>query len=164
MQKDSQLVKHNLNQLFIKWRSQKRNYSKISQSTDPTGTEHGHKLWIFLHLWQLYCFLAFKYPTLSPNAQPHLGDNTRNCINSGLFKQSLWMKHYGHLCLKRTLLWSTSRAIQYLDLGPIQKTKHRSLVKTAVKYKDKSGKTRYKGAGSALKGTQFLLCSHWFAV
>ena len=79
-----------------------------------------------------------------------------------MYKQALWMKHYGHMCLKRTLLWSTSPVIGRLDLGPIQKSKHKSLVKTAEKYKDKSGKTRYKGTGAVLKGTQFLACSTRF--
>ena len=76
----------------------------------------------------------------------------------GLYKQALWMKHWGHMCLKRTLLWSTSPKISKLNLGPIQKGQHKSLVKTAEKYKDKQGKDRYKGTGKALKGTQFLDC------
>lgn len=65
------------------------------------------------------------------------------------------MKHFGHLCLKRTLLWSISFAVEKLDLGPIQKGVHKSLVQTANKYKDKKGNTRYKGAGATLKATQF---------
>lgn len=72
------------------------------------------------------------------------------------------MKHYGHMCLKRTLLWSTSRTIASLDLGPIQKGKHRSLVKTAEKYTDKRGQTRYKGTGKVLKNTQLLVCNGGF--
>lgn len=75
-----------------------------------------------------------------------------------MYRQALWMKHYGHMCLKRTLLWSTSAAIACMDLGPVVKGQHKSLVKTAQKYQDKSGRTRYKGTGSALKGTQFLDC------
>ena len=75
---------------------------------------------------------------------------------SGFYRQALWMKHFGHMCLKRTLLWSTSRALTHLDLGPIQKGKHRSLIKTAIKYKDKEGRARYKGAGKQLKDTQLL--------
>ena len=77
---------------------------------------------------------------------------------SGLYRQAFWMKHWGHMCLKRTVIWSTSSKIQKLDLGPIQKGKHKSLVKTAEKYKDKAGKDRYKGTGKALKGTQFVDC------
>lgn len=71
-----------------------------------------------------------------------------------LYRQAMWMKHFGHACLKRTLLWSTSEAVKYLDLGPIKKNQHKSEVKTAHKYQDRSGKTRYKGAGKDLKGTQ----------
>lgn len=83
---------------------------------------------------------------------------------SGMFRQALWMKHFGHLCLKRTLLWSLSPAIRYLDLGPIRKGQHKSMVQTAIKYQDRSGKTRYKGAGATLKNTQFLVCNWLFKV
>ncbi len=65
------------------------------------------------------------------------------------------MKLHGHMCLKRTLLWSLSPAIRILDLGRVQKSKHKSLVKTALKYKDAKGVERYKGS-KELKGTQFL--------
>lgn len=75
--------------------------------------------------------------------------------SSDLFRQAFWMKLHGHLCLKRTALWSVSPAIRLLDLGPIQKSIHKSLVSTATKYKDAKGKTRYKGS-SDLKGTQSL--------
>lgn len=44
--------------------------------------------------------------------------------------------------------------ISTLDLGPIQKSKHKSLVKTAEKYLDSSGRRRYKGNGKVLKNTQ----------
>lgn len=72
----------------------------------------------------------------------------------GLYRQSLWMKLYGHMCLKRTLLWSTSPWIRTFDLGKIQKSKHRSLLKTAEKYRDRNGVLRYKGPRN-LKGTEF---------
>ena len=75
-------------------------------------------------------------------------------LASGLYRQAFWMKHYGHMCLKRTLVWSISPAILLLDLGPVIKGIHKSEVKTALKYIDKSGKTRYKGNGKTLKGTQ----------
>ena len=42
------------------------------------------------------------------------------------------------------------------DKGPIKKGTHKSLVKTAAKYVDKEGKTRYKGTGKDLKNTQLL--------
>ena len=45
--------------------------------------------------------------------------------------------------------------------GPIRKGQHKSMVQTAIKYKDRSGKTRYKGAGATLKNTQFLVCNWW---
>lgn len=73
------------------------------------------------------------------------------------------MKLWGHMCLKRTLLWSTSWKIQCLDLGPIQKACHKSLVATTVKYIDGSGANRYKGS-KALKSTQSLGSSFFFAI
>ena len=42
-----------------------------------------------------------------------------------------------------------------MDLGPINKKDHKSLVRTAEKYMDKEGKARYKGTGSTLRNTQF---------
>ena len=66
------------------------------------------------------------------------------------------MKHFGHKCLKRTIVWSTSKAIRLLNFGPIKKNTHKSLVPTTRKYKDRDGKTRYTGAGASLKKTQFL--------
>lgn len=68
----------------------------------------------------------------------------------------MWMKHYGHLCLKRTLLWSTSHYIREFDMGRICKRKHKSLVSTAKKYQDREGRVRYQGT-RALKSTEFLI-------
>ena len=82
-----------------------------------------------------------------------VGQSFHGC--PGLYRQAMWMKHFGHACLKRTLLWSISEAVQYLDLGPITKNHHKYMVKTAIKYQDKSGKRRYKGAGKDFKRTQF---------
>lgn len=75
--------------------------------------------------------------------------------NLDLFRQALWMKLWGHPCLKRTFLWSTSRVISVLDLGKIVKTRHQSLIKTTRKYIGKDGKTKYHGT-KALKSTEFL--------
>lgn len=65
------------------------------------------------------------------------------------------MKLYGHKCLKRTLIWSSSPGISLLNLGNIAKSKHKSTVATARKYRDKNGVLRYHGL-PALKDTQFL--------
>ena len=86
-------------------------------------------------------------------------DSLSVLLASGFYRQAFWMKHFGHQCLKRTLTWSTSWAINEFDLGPIKKTIHKSLVQTTVKYIDGKGSTRYKGAGAALKNTQFLACN-----
>ena len=90
---------------------------------------------------------------ISHGSPSGVGQSFHGC--PGLYRQAMWMKHFGHTCLKRTLLWSISEAVQYLDLGPIKKNQHKSLVNTAIKYQDKSGKRLYKGAGKDLKRTQF---------
>lgn len=93
---------------------------------------------VFWFLWVFGCFFSaparstpyfLNPPWLTP---PILG----------VYRQALWMKLWGHMCLKRTLLWSTSWKIQCLDLGPIQKACHKSLVATTVKYIDGSGANR----------------------
>ena len=107
------------------------------------------KNWCFSQLWLWIPSVL----TLAPSVP--------ECIlASGMFRQALWMKHFGHTYLKLTLLWSTSKAISLLDLGKIQKGVRKSEVKTAEKYQDKSGKWRYKGTGKVLKNTQLLVRSH----
>ena len=63
------------------------------------------------------------------------------------------MKHFGHKCLKRTLLWSSAPCINLVNLGPLPKGQHKSDVAVTKKYRDKNGKLRYHGL-PALKGTQ----------
>ena len=72
-----------------------------------------------------------------------------------MFRQALWMGLFKHQTPKRTLLWSTSRAIGLFNLGTLTKHNYRSLVSTTKRYRDKQGKVRYQGS-DALKGTQHL--------
>ena len=66
----------------------------------------------------------------------------------------MWMGHYHHQTPKRTLLVSNSEEIAALKKGPLRKCK-KSKVKTAIKYKNRDGKTCYKGTPQ-LRGTQLL--------
>ena len=91
------------------------------------------------------------------NFYPMHGSRAFFC-RSKVWKQKFWMKKWGHNCLKPTILWSSSRAIRSFFAGPLQKGFYTSAVQTCVKYKDKAGKTRYKGS-KHLKGTQLPSCN-----
>lgn len=114
---------------------------------------------------QVFCFPQQFHPTyysIPSHRSSLIGPASfRATLASCFFRKAFWMKHFGHMCLKRTLLWSTAWAIGKFDMGPIKKGTHKSLVKTAAKYVDKMGKTRYKGTGKDLKNTQ-LLSQQWF--
>ena len=103
--------------------------------------------------WGIIDFTWFWLQGVSPKMKSGLYSSS--WFGPGFYRQAMWMKLWGHWCLKRTLLWSTSPLIRSLDLGKIEKGKHKSLVKTAIQYVDGSGKRRYKGS-RALKGSQLL--------
>ena len=67
----------------------------------------------------------------------------------------MWMKLFGHTCLKRTLLWSTSQALTRLSLGQIVKKLHRSKLQVVDKKRNKKGQLTWTG-NKHLKGTQPL--------
>ena len=68
-----------------------------------------------------------------------------------------WMRHYDSATAKRHYLYSNSHVVRSLDRGRLHmrgwptKTK----VKTCEKYRDHSGKLRYKGTAN-LKQTEWL--------
>lgn len=71
------------------------------------------------------------------------------------------MAYFDHPSPKRTLCWSSRPEIQHLWVGKLtkkvrsaQKAKYPEF-KSTVKYKDKDGRTRFKGSKS-LKSTQKL--------
>ena len=76
------------------------------------------------------------------------------CLATKMYRQALWLGNYKHQSPKRTLPWSTSRAIGCLNLGFLAKT-FKTSVATTKRYIDKRGKTRYQGS-AALKPTQLL--------
>lgn len=76
-----------------------------------------------------------------------------------IFKTALWMRKYNALSFKRTWIWSNSRRISILDLGAMTEKEKQGCVPTTVRYKDKSGRTRFKG-NSFLKRSQYLVYSY----
>ena len=72
-----------------------------------------------------------------------------------VFRLAFWLKAYGHECCKRTLIWSTSPAIRGFFGRRLRKALLKSKIQTAIKYRDSSGRTRWKGSPQ-LKSTQCL--------
>lgn len=73
-----------------------------------------------------------------------------------VYRQSFWMRFWGHPTMKRTNLWSTSKVIGTFNRGKLSSKKKPSKVKTVVKYKNKRGQVAYKGS-KHLKSTQMLI-------
>lgn len=68
---------------------------------------------------------------------------------------------------KRTWVWCNNAIIGDLDLGPLSAEEKKTSVPTTTRYKDKTGRTRFKGNGT-LKQSQFLgfrfvkmICEFW---
>lgn len=72
-----------------------------------------------------------------------------------MFLATLWMQIYGGTSPKRTLLVSNSPKIEALRTGKLIRSKYKSKVSTATKYRDSQGVLRYKGT-KELKSTQPL--------
>ena len=72
-----------------------------------------------------------------------------------VYKQTFWMRQWGHETAKRTVLFSNSKWVGGFNLGKMSRAMLESKVKTTTKYKSRDGKTRFKG-NSNLKGTQLL--------
>ena len=73
-----------------------------------------------------------------------------------IFRVDFWMKHFGHLCFKRTSILANSANMERLNRGRLNRSRTRCHIAKAEKHRDKSGKTRYKGS-KALKSTQRLV-------
>lgn len=78
-----------------------------------------------------------------------------------VYRAKWYMLHYGSLTPKPHYAWCNSNAIQGLNMGRLLGWKKRLAlgdipkVKTCETYKDKNGKTRYKGT-AALRKTEYL--------
>lgn len=65
------------------------------------------------------------------------------------------MRKYSSLTWKRTWVWSNTKHISCLDLGPLTPDEKQSSSQTTTRYRDKRGKTRFKG-NTLLKSSQSL--------
>ena len=68
-----------------------------------------------------------------------------------------WMAHYGSATAKRHYMFANNPAVSQLDRGKLVGWKRvEENRQTAVRYRDTSGKLRFKGTGQ-LKKTQILV-------
>lgn len=65
------------------------------------------------------------------------------------------MRKYASLSWKRTWVWSSSRVIQALDLGPMTPEERSNSETLTTRYRDGSGAKRFKG-NKSLKKSQYL--------
>ncbi|CAK9090383.1 Uncharacterized protein SCF082_LOCUS42631 [Durusdinium trenchii] len=72
--------------------------------------------------------------------------------NISMYKIQFWMRKHLALTWKRTWVWSSSRRIRALDLGPMTASERSCSVQTTKRYK-KEGKQKWHGT-KALKQTQ----------
>ena len=72
-----------------------------------------------------------------------------------VWKVAFWMRKFGALSWKRTWLWSNSRSIGALDKGRLTRQERNTARPTTTRYRDKSGKLKFKGNGN-LKKSQKL--------
>ena len=72
-----------------------------------------------------------------------------------VFRQYFWMKKFGHMCPKRTLVLSNSPVIRLLDKGPLARHEMDGPVTVEQYISPKTGKVGYAGT-SALKKTEIL--------
>lgn len=73
-----------------------------------------------------------------------------------IYKIAFWMRKYGSMSWKRTWLWSNSKSVAKLDMGAMIAAEKALAKPTTTKYKDKTGKTKFKG-NSSLKTSQTLV-------
>ena len=114
---------------------------------------HMFPSWIFymhVHAWPLW---HFPCPEL-PNPEPI----TRWC--SKVYRIVWWMGLYKHPSPKRHKAFTNNKFCERYNLGRLKMHEFLKLQdptkKTAVKYQDGQGRTRYKGNGKALKNSQIL--------
>ena len=87
-------------------------------------------------------------------------------ISTETYRQEFWLGLYNHYMPKRTVVWSNSPVIRFLDKGPLSrlaksvraKMKRNSSKKGYVQYRDAKGQRKTKGS-SQLKRSQCLGCT-----
>ena len=73
-----------------------------------------------------------------------------------VFRQQIWMRHFGVKSQKATCLWSNSWHIQHLDNGPVPKALRDASQPLAKTYHDQGGVKRCTGKKRELKESQLL--------
>lgn len=74
-----------------------------------------------------------------------------------VFRQRLWMRHFGVGSWKETILWSNSHYISLLDHGPLTKQMRQTSTPLASTYVDARGVKRCVGKKKILKQSQWLV-------
>lgn len=102
------------------------------------------------HFCQTVCFAPFLHSSLGLRLLLFWG-----CPGAEVFRQKIWMRHYGVKSWKNTCLWSNSCRVQELDLGPLSKESKAASEPLAHGYIDSRGKKRCYGKRE-LKESQSL--------
>ena len=72
-----------------------------------------------------------------------------------VFYQTFWMRAYKHPTAKRTIVFSNSALVKYLDRGSLKRSQLKGEHSTTDQYMNREGAKKFKG-NKKLKGTQFL--------
>ena len=73
-----------------------------------------------------------------------------------VFRQNIWMRHFGNPSWKQTCLWSNSHHISSLDMGPLTSDLKETSIPLARSYQDSYGKKRCVGNKKELRESQPL--------
>lgn len=71
-----------------------------------------------------------------------------------VFRQRVWMRHWGAGSLKPTFLWSNSELVKHFCLGKLTQAQRSGAVRLAEPYVDRFGKARATGNRKRLKKSQ----------
>ena len=95
------------------------------------------------------CFCSSLYCSLSSHF-------AISAAQTQVFRQKLWMRHYGVRSWKSTCVWSNSSHIHKLNMGKLTKEMKAGAMSLAKTYRDKHGKKRCTGKKRELKESQML--------
>ena len=77
-------------------------------------------------------------------------------FSAQVFRQMIWMRHYGAQSWKQTRLWSNSLHVKSFDLGPLDQEQRQTSTPLARTYQDPYGKKRCAGKKKELRESQYL--------
>lgn len=78
-----------------------------------------------------------------------------------VFRQNIWMRHYGNPSCEQTCLWSNSHHISSLDMGPLSSDLKDTSIPLARSYQDSYGKKRCVGNKKELRAKASPLLAHF---